>query len=187
MDQGTYLTGQFLIAMPGMGDPNFDHTVTYICEHTPDGALGLVVNRPMNLTLGDVLAQMELEPGREELAAQPILQGGPVQPERGFVLHDSEIDYASTLVVADGVRINTSRDILEALASWSGPERCLFALGYAGWGEGQLETEMTANAWLTVPGSTDILFATPLADRWRRAAETIGVDITALSSGAGHA
>ncbi len=187
MNDSTYLTGQLLIAMPGLGDPNFDHTVTYICDHNADGALGIVVNRPTDMTLGQVLQQMELPAEEDRLGVQPVMEGGPVQPERGFVVHDSGADYASTLEVADGVRITTSKDILEALASGTGPRRCLFALGYAGWAEGQLETEMTANAWLTVPGAPEILFDTPYADRWRRAAELIGVDITALSSSAGHA
>lgn len=187
MNDTTYLTGQLLIAMPGLGDPNFDHTVTYVCDHNEDGALGIVVNRPTDMTLGQVLQQMELPAMEDGVGVQPVLQGGPVQPERGFVLHDSGAEYASTLEVADGVRITTSKDILEALAAGIGPQRCLFALGYAGWAEGQLEAEMSANAWLTVPGAPEILFETPFENRWRRAAELIGVDITALSSGAGHA
>jgi putative transcriptional regulator len=188
MTEGQYLTGQFLIAMPAMDDPNFDRTVTYICEHNDEGALGIIVNRPTTMSLGEILAQMDLELGDPALAAQPVLQGGPVQPERGFVIHDDGgAGFGATLEVPDGLKVTTSRDILVALAEGKGPQRAVIALGYAGWGAGQLEAEMVANAWLTVPATPDIIFSVPFERRWEAAAELIGIDITALSSEAGHA
>jgi putative transcriptional regulator len=188
MTEGHYLTGQFLIAMPAMTDPNFDRTVTYICEHNEEGALGIIVNRPTNMSLGEVLAQMDLKPSDPELAAQPVLQGGPVQPERGFVIHDDGgEDFGATLAGQNGLKVTTSRDILVALAEGHGPPRAVIALGYAGWGAGQLEAEMANNAWLTVPAAPDIIFSVPFERRWESAAALLGVSISALSSEAGHA
>ena len=134
----TWLTNQFLIAMPAMGDPNFDRTVTFICEHNEDGALGLVVNRPLGMKLSDVLGQMSLGGNAEQLDEVPILRGGPVQPERGFVVHDQLGEWSSTMEVSEGIHVTTSRDILEAMAGGSGPEHALVILGYAGWAAGQL-------------------------------------------------
>jgi len=171
------LTNQFLIAMPNMGDPNFDHTVTFICEHNEDGALGLVINRPTGMRLGEILSQMELD----------TLHGGPVQPERGFVIHDPGGDWGSTLPVSDWAQVTTSRDVLEAMAAGNGPRNALVALGYAGWGAGQLEAEMAANAWLTVPATREIIFQIPFEDRWRAAAALIGIDIDQISGDVGHA
>ena len=182
-----YLTDHFLIAMPAMGDPNFDRTVTFICEHNEDGALGLVINRPMDLTLGEIFSQMSLDCDDQEISALPVLQGGPVQVERGFVIHGSEREWNSTLAVSDTVAVTTSRDVLEAMAAGDGPERALVAIGYAGWGAGQLEAEMAANAWLTVPANTEILFDIPFEKRWRAAAALIGIDLDLLSTEAGHA
>jgi putative transcriptional regulator len=188
MSEGQYLTGQFLIAMPAMADPNFDRTVTYICEHNDEGALGIIVNRPTAMSLGDILAQLELEVSDPALAAQPVLQGGPVQPERGFVIHeDGGQAFSATLAVPDGLKVTTSRDILVALAEGHGPPRAVVALGYAGWGAGQLEAEMVANAWLTVPATPDIIFSVPFERRWEAAAALLGVNIASLSSEAGHA
>ncbi len=188
MSEGQYLTGQFLIAMPAMADPNFDRTVTYICEHNDEGALGIIVNRPTPMSLGDILAQLDLEVSDPALAAQPVLQGGPVQPERGFVIHeDGGQAFSATLAVPDGLKVTTSRDILVALAEGHGPPRAVVALGYAGWGAGQLEAEMVANAWLTVPATPDIIFTVPFERRWEAAAALLGVNIAALSSEAGHA
>ena len=188
MTERAYLTGQFLIAMPAMADPNFDRTVTYVCEHNDDGALGIIVNRPTAMRLGEVLEQMDLKIADAALAEQPVLQGGPVQPERGFVIHDDrEHEFGSTLAVGNGLRVTTSRDILVALAEGNGPERAVIALGYAGWGAGQLEAEMADNAWLTVPASADIIFSVPFERRWESAAALLGVSITALSPEAGHA
>ncbi len=182
-----YLTDHFLIAMPAMGDPNFDRTVTFICEHNEDGALGLVINRPMDLTLGEIFSQMSLDCDDQGISALPVLQGGPVQVERGFVIHGSEREWNSTLAVSDTVAVTTSRDVLEAMAAGDGPERALVAIGYAGWGAGQLEAEMAANAWLTVPANTEILFDIPFEKRWRAAAALIGIDLDLLSTEAGHA
>ena len=189
MSEDQYLTGQFLIAMPAMDDPNFDRTVTYVCEHNDEGALGIVINRPIDMSLAEILAQMDLEIPDPALAEQLVLQGGPVQPERGFVIHDDggAAGFSATLDVQDGIKVTTSRDILEALAKGSGPQRAVIALGYAGWGAGQLEAEMAANSWLTVPATPDIIFSVPFERRWEAAARLIGIDITALSSEAGHA
>jgi putative transcriptional regulator len=186
-DERGYLSGQFLIAMPAMGDPNFDHTVTYICEHNGDGALGIVINRPSGMTLGEILEQMQLASTDAGLSDQPVLQGGPVQPERGFVIHDSSDEFGATLAVTDGLKVTTSRDILVAMAEGRGPARAVVALGYAGWGAGQLELEMTANAWLTAPASADIIFSMPFEQRWESAASLLGIDIKSLGSEAGHA
>lgn len=188
MSQCQYLSGQFLIAMPAMADPNFDRTVTYVCEHNEDGALGIIVNRPTGMSLGEILDQMDLQAADSALAGQPVLQGGPVQPERGFVIHDDGgAGFSSTLAVPDGLKVTTSRDILVAMAEGHGPPRAVIALGYAGWGAGQLEAEMAANAWLTVPATADIIFSVPFERRWEAAAALLGVNIAALSPEAGHA
>ena len=182
-----WLTNQFLIAMPAMGDPNFDHTVTFICEHNEDGALGLVVNRPMGMHLSDVLSQMSLAGNSKQTGEIPILRGGPVQPERGFVVHDHLGEWTSTMEISDGIHVTTSRDILEAMAEGDGPDNALVILGYAGWTAGQLENEMIANAWLTVPACKDILFSIPFEQRWHSAAALIGIDIDQLGTSFGHA
>jgi putative transcriptional regulator len=191
MNEGAYLTGQFLIAMPATNDPNFDRTVTYVCEHNENGALGIIVNRPTAMLLGEILAQMDLEIADPEVAAQPVLMGGPVQPERGFVIHDASHDdakpFSSTLTVPDGLKVTTSRDILVSLAEGHGPSRAVIALGYAGWGAGQLEAEMANNVWLTVPASPEIIFSVPFERRWESAAALLGVNIASLSPEAGHA
>ena len=188
MTDNPYLTGQFLIAMPAMADPNFDRTVTYLCEHNEDGALGIIVNRPTDMLLGEVLEQMDLDISDSELAERPVLLGGPMQPDRGFVIHDDQgAAFSSTMAVPDGLRITTSRDILVALADGQGPSRAVVALGYAGWGAGQLEAEMAANSWLTVPASADIIFSVPFERRWESAAALIGVNMADLSPEAGHA
>ena len=187
MPDRSFLTGQFLIAMPAMGDPNFEHTVTFVCEHNEEGALGLVINRPTEMTIGEILEQMQLEAADAALAAHPVLQGGPVQVDRGFVIHDSDASFASTLRVSDGIRVTTSRDILESMAKGTGPQRAQVALGYAGWGAGQLDDEMAANAWLTVPARPDIIFEMPYERRWESAARLLGIDIRAIGPEAGHA
>lgn len=188
MTESQYFAGQFLIAMPSMEDPNFDRTVTYICEHNEEGALGIIVNRPTDMSLAEILAQMDLAIPDSALAAQPVLLGGPVQPERGFVIHNNDgEDFSATLETPDGLRVTTSRDILVALAEGHGPAHAIIALGYAGWGAGQLEAEMAANAWLSVPATADILFDVPFERRWEAAAASLGVNIASLSSEAGHA
>jgi putative transcriptional regulator len=187
MGDVTYLTGHLLIAMPSMADPNFVRTVTYICEHTEQGALGIVINRPLQMDLGEVFQQLSLETADAGVARQPVLRGGPVQTERGFVLHEPSRKWDSTVEVTASVHLTTSQDILSALAQGIGPRRALMALGYAGWGAGQLESEMGANAWLSVPASAAILFDTPYEARWAAAAGLLGINLATLSSEAGHA
>lgn len=182
-----YLTNQFLIAMPGMDDPNFAQTVTLVCEHSDRGALGIVINKTLPMTLGEVFEQLGLDGSRSKVAAQPVLRGGPVQTERGFVLHSPGGQWESSLPFSERMHLTTSRDILDALAAGEGPESAVIALGYAGWDAGQLEEEMARNAWLTVDADERLLFATPVEQRWHAAARLLGVDLLTLSSDAGHA
>lgn len=181
------LTNHFLIAMPGMSDPAFERTVTYLCQHTAEGALGIIVNRPSEMMLGDVLKELEIPILDERVSGQPVYWGGPVQPDRGFVLHAREGEWKSTLCINEELCLTTSRDILEALGRGEGPSRAILALGYAGWGSGQLEHEITQNAWLNAEASEAVLFDRPPEGRWRAAAELVGVDISLLTLEAGHA
>lgn len=182
------LTGHFLIAMPGMGDPNFARGITFICQHSEDGAMGLVVNRLSDFKLGDVLEQMQMPCAREAVATTPVLVGGPVQPERGFVLHASGgREWDSSYRVNDMLTVTTSRDILAAMADGEGPRRALVVLGYAGWGAGQLEQELRENAWLTVQADDRILFDTALDDRWGAAVALVGINPANLTSYSGRA
>jgi putative transcriptional regulator len=181
------LTHHFLIAMPSMADPNFAHTLTYVCEHNPDGALGLVVNRPIEMTLSSLFEQIEVAPPRGGLSEAPVMFGGPVQVDRGFVLHRPLGNWQSTLAISDEVGLTTSKDILEAVARGEGPKNLLVSLGYAGWSAGQLEQELAANAWLTVEADPDVLFALPPEDRLPAAMRLLGIDFSQLSDGAGHA
>ncbi len=187
MSSPDYLNNQFLIAMPALGDPNFYRSVTYICQHDPDGALGIMINRPMELTLGEVFAQMSLPDGATGFSGQAVMEGGPVQRERGFVIHPRGGEWQSSLDVSERLAITSSRDILEAMAAGQGPEKALVALGYAGWGAGQLDMEMAANAWLSVPCDEDILFELAFEQRWVAAAQRIGINISDLNLPAGHA
>jgi putative transcriptional regulator len=173
--------------MPGLKDPNFSRTVTYICEHTEQGAMGIVINRPMDIRLGMVLSQLDIASGDPGIGQRLVYIGGPVQPDRGFVLHSGGAQFDSTLSIAPEISITTSRDILEAIAEGRGPRRHLVALGYAGWGSGQLEEEMSANAWLSGPADEQIIFMTPVEARWQAAAGLLGVDLNLLSGDAGHA
>ncbi len=182
-----YLNNQFLIAMPAMDDPNFAQTVTLVCEHSDRGALGIVINRTLPMTLGEVFEQLGLDATRSRVNDQPVLQGGPVQTERGFVLHSPTGTWESSLPFSERMHLTTSRDILDALAAGEGPASAVIALGYAGWEAGQLEEEMARNAWLTVPADERVVFATPVDQRWRAAARLLGVDLFTLSSDAGHA
>ena len=181
------LAEHFLIAMPGMDDPNFFRSVTLVCQHDDDGAMGLVLNRPADFRFGELLAQLKIETRDDHLAELPVLAGGPVQPERGFVLHDDPRPWDSSLRLGGGLAVTTSRDILEAIARGEGPARWLLALGYAGWSAGQLEEELAANSWLTVPADAGIVFDTPVEARWRAAAGRLGVDPDRLADYAGHA
>jgi len=185
--RSTNLTNQFLIAMPSLADPNFSQTVTYICAHNEDGAMGIVINRQLDMSLGEVFQQMDLHSDDETIEAMPVYLGGPVQADRGFVLHHSITEWQSSAKVSDDIGIATSRDILEAIAGGTGPEESLVALGYAGWGAGQLEEEIKSNAWLSGPADLNIIFHTPCEQRWNAAAKLLGVDIDTLSSDVGHA
>lgn len=181
------LSNTLLIAMPGMQDPNFARTVSLLCQHTADGALGLTINKLANFRLVDLLDQMNIATDLPEVANAPVFAGGPVQPERGFVVHEAGGEWHSTLKFSDELWLTTSRDILEAMARGAGPRRALVALGYAGWEAGQLEQEIAQNAWLSVPLSTEILFNVPVDERWSRAAQLMGVDLHTLTGYAGHA
>jgi len=187
MDAQQYLTNHFLIAMPALADPNFFHTVTYICEHNRDGALGIVINRPLDMSLGEILSQLDCETGNSDISGRPVYMGGPVQQERGFVLHQPVGEWEATLRITDDIGITTSRDILAAIARGDGPGHSLIALGYAGWAPGQLEQEIADNAWLNGPADPEILFNLPDDRRWTAAAALLGVDLTLLSGDAGHA
>lgn len=178
---------QLLIALPTLADPNFSRSVTLICQHDADGAMGIVVNRNSEYTLGDVLQQMRIEGGDEALRASAVLAGGPVHPERGFVLHDGDRGWDSSMPVAANLYVTTSRDILEAIARGEGPDNATVALGCAGWGAGQLEYELGENSWITVPADPDLLFRTPLEQRWQDAASRIGVDMSRMADYSGHA
>src|SRR5579859_5510887 len=181
-----FLTNQFLIAMPAMDDPNFRASVTFICEHSEQGALGIIINRPIDVVLDDVLKQLALKAQDPDTAASPVYLGGPVQTQRGFVIHEPHGQWEATLKVSESVGVTTSRDVLAAVAAGTGPERCFVALGYAGWTAGQLEDELKSNAWLSTPADSRIIFETPVELRWQAAAKLIGVDLTLLSGDTGH-
>jgi putative transcriptional regulator len=181
------LTGHFLIAMPNLADPPFSRGVALLCQHDEDGAVGLLVNQLSEYSFGDVLAQMKLECADSELADAPVLIGGPVQQERGFVLHREPGPWDSSYRINDHWSVTTSRDILVAMAAGEGPRQAIMVLGYAGWDAGQLEQELMANAWLTAEASDRVVFDTPLEERWSAAAGLVGVDPRQLSGYAGHA
>jgi putative transcriptional regulator len=214
------LQNQFLIAMPSLGDDYFNKTVTYICEHNDEGAMGLIINMPVNITLHDLLKQIDenektqtsdskstaetkLKPEPEPVSKtdseskdnifldsrleQLVLSGGPISQNRGFVLHRTQPGWNSSLALNDDIMITTSKDILLALGTNKAPEQFMVTLGYAGWGPGQLETELQANSWLTIDVDSDILFNTPIEQRWQKATEKLGIDIAHLSSDIGHA
>ena len=190
------LTNHFLIAMPGLQDMEFARSVVYLCEHSERGALGLIINKPTDINLQKLFDKVEMSLGRADLVQQPVMQGGPVQTERGFVLHDrivldasagDESAYASTLTIPGGLEMTTSRDVLEALSTGAGPRRVLVSLGYSSWGEGQLESEISENSWLTVPAQTGLIFDTPIEQRYDSALGLLGVQTWALSAAAGRA
>jgi putative transcriptional regulator len=187
MDVTDSLANQLLIAMPGMSDPNFSSTVTLICQHNEDGALGIVINRPLTLNLGGLFTQLDLDGRNAKSSVDAVVLGGPVSAERGFVLHDSAQSYEHSLDVSSDIKLTLSRDIIDAMANGRGPVKSLVALGYAGWEPGQLEQEMLANSWLTVAVSSEIVFDIPFAERWSAAAGTLGVDLSRMSPDAGHA
>jgi putative transcriptional regulator len=198
------LKHHFLIAMPGLEDETFARSVIYMCEHSARGAMGLIINKPSDISMRLLFDKVELPLRREDLMQNPVGHGGPVQTERGFVLHDPlraplnvplSMDkpqpegsaYASTLTVPGGLEMTTSRDVLEALSSGAGPRRVLVTLGYASWGEGQLESELGENTWLTVPASAEVIFEVPMAERYDRALDLLGLKSWMLSPDAGHA
>lgn len=180
-------TNHFLLAMPNIGDPNFGGAVVFIVEHNESGALGLVINRPMELDLGSLFERIDLRLEIAPLAASPVFFGGPVQTDRGFVLHQPLGTWNSTVNVADTVGLTSSKDVLEAVAQGVGPDRLMVTLGYAGWGPGQLESEIARNAWLTVKADHTVIFDTPVSQRLNRAYGLLGIDPAFLSSTAGHA
>lgn len=185
-DPAVSLKNQFLIAMPSMEDENFSHTVSLLCEHNDEGAIALVINRPTELRLADMMEQMKLE--HDALTESDIVYwGGPVQPERGFVIHRQPGGWESCMQVDDDLFITTSRDILRAIGKGEGPKDFFVVLGYAGWGAGQLETEIMHNAWLNADVDRSILFRTPPRDRWQAATRLLGIDPTQLGGDAGHA
>lgn len=184
------LRHQLLIAMPQLDDPRFHHSVTWIFEHNAEGAMGVIVNRPLDASMGDLLTELEIDFAGRDLSAHRVLYGGPVQATRGFVLHRTDPGLPRWNHCAQfdsGITLATSRDILEAIAAGNGPPESLIALGYAGWAPGQLEQEMIANSWLAAPLDLAILFDLPFEQRWHAAARRIGVDISLISQQAGHA
>ena len=190
------LTHHFLIAMPGLSDESFSRSVVYLCEHSERGALGLVINKPSDMTLKSLFDKVDLPLRREDLSGMPVFQGGPVHTERGFVLHEplkadndtpNESIYASTMTIPGGLEMTTSRDVLEALSTGAGPRRVLVSLGYAAWGQGQLESEIGENSWLTVAADASVIFDTPIEQRYDRALSLLGLQSWMLSPDAGHA
>ena len=190
------LTNHFLIAMPGLEDDLFGKSVVYVCEHSPRGALGLVINKPADMKLPALFDKVELPLKREDLQGDPVYQGGPVQTERGFVLHEpiyigedakNETLYASTMTIPGGLEMTTSKDVLEALSSGAGPKRVLITLGYSAWGEGQLESELSENSWLTVDADRGVIFDTPVEERYERALGLLGLQSWMISNQVGHA
>lgn len=181
------LENQLLIAMPSLEDPTFNKTVTYICEHNDDGAMGLIINMPVNISVNELLSEIDADKETSPQLDQQVLKGGPVSQSRGFVLHSPQGCWTSSLALSDEVMITTSKDILEALGTEKEPSQYMVTLGYAGWGPGQLEQELQANSWLTIPSDNQILFETPIEQRWKKATEKLGIDIAHLSSDIGHA
>ena len=194
--QSINLTNHFLIAMPGMDDGTFARSVVYVCEHSERGALGLIINKPGSINLADLFERVDLPLERRDLGVQPVFHGGPLQTERGFVLHEPIVAdglapdqsiYASTLAVPGGLEMTTSKDVLEAMSSGGGPRRVLITLGYSAWGEGQLESEIAGNSWLTVGADTDLIFDAPIEQRYERALALLGLQAWMIAPEAGHA
>ncbi len=192
----TNLTNHFLIAMPGLQDEVFYRSVVFVCEHSERGALGLVINKPCEIDMTQLFEKVELPLQRPDLARAPVFFGGPVQTERGFVLHEATFSkadqpkdpvYASTMVIPGGLEMTTSKDVLEAISTGAGPRKVLVSLGYAAWGEGQLESELSENSWLTVAANWDVIFEVPVAQRYDQALKLLGLEAWMLSPDAGHA
>jgi putative transcriptional regulator len=185
--QSANFTDQFLIAMPSLTDPFFAKSLVYVCEHNERGALGIIVNRPLDMTIGDLFDRVELKLGETELAGQPVHFGGPVQTDRGFVLNQSHESWQANLRVTDSIQLTSSRDILQSIREHGTPQHILITLGYAGWAAGQLEDEIMKNAWLSVAGDARILFEIPCEERLAAAMQRLGIDFSSLSDVAGHA
>ncbi len=187
----TCLTNQFLIAMPNLLDPEFFHTVSYICKHDEEGAMGVTINRPLDVGLGDLLEHLQMPTDDPDIASIPVYAGGPVQADRGFVLHqtsDSNVEeWDASLVVSDSISLTMSQDIIEAIALNKGPQKYLILLGYAGWSEGQLEQELLSNAWLNGTADGKIIFETPTENQWTLAAKNLGIELSLMSTDIGHA
>jgi len=183
MSDSGYLTNQLLIAMPSMGDPNFAQTVALLCEHSERGALGLILNKPLPMCMGEIFEQLEIELKLGPLRDRQVLRGGPMQTDRGFVVHPAFGKWDSTLEVSETLHVTTSRDILAAMARDEGPKEAVIALGYAGWGPGQLEDEIRANVWLNAPVDLGLIFDLPFESRWHAAARLLGVELSRLSPG----
>jgi putative transcriptional regulator len=187
MNKSSYLTNQFVIAMPMLTDPYFIQGVVYICEHTENGAVGIVINHPLNLNVTDVFKQMEIKVTETLANDFPVLCGGPTHPERGFVIHTPRGNWRSTLEMNSEISVTTSRDILQAIAENQGPSEVIVTLGYASWTAGQLEQEILDNYWLTSPIDLNVLFKTSYAKRWHAAMHNLGIDPVKLSTDVGHA
>lgn len=183
----TFINNHFLIAMPAMEDPNFFQAVTYICEHTEEGAIGIVINKPTAVNIADILTQMDIPISNPEVEHSPVLYGGPIHPERGFVIHKPKGLWVSSFNATQEIAITTSRDILLAIAKNQGPDEMIISLGYAGWEAGQLEEELANNSWINCSATTDILFRIPYEQRWKAAISSMGIDVHALSGDIGHA
>ncbi|MDR9828316.1 YqgE/AlgH family protein [Vibrio sp. FNV 38] len=185
------LTNHFLVAMPGMQDPRFKHCVIYICEHNDEGAMGLIINEPIDITIGNILDQAEIAPVHPQLITdsldRPVLNGGPVAEDRGFVLHKPKDYYESSIEMTHDLTVTTSRDILSVLGTEAEPSDYLVTLGYSGWTAGQLEVELAENSWLTIEADSTLIFDTPNDEKWHKAVEKLGINPAQLSSIAGHA
>ncbi len=182
------LENHFLIAMPTLHDPFFRRTVTYICEHSPEGAMGLIINHPIDINVGELLSKIDIDTsGNNKAFPNAVYSGGPVQTDRGFVLHSPQHGWNSSLQLSEQIMVTTSKDILEAIAGDNSPDKFIITLGYSGWTAGQLEQELSQNSWLTIPADPDLLFDTPAHLRWEKAAERLGVDMRQISSEVGHA
>ncbi len=182
-----YLERQVLIAMPGMVDGNFAGSVTLLCQHSDDGAIGITINRLSDFSLGEILSQLHIDCSDDSIRQMQVLEGGPVAPDRGFVIHSPQDGYESSMKVGPDIMVTTSRDVLTAVAEGNGPEKYIVALGYAGWGGGQLEGELRENAWLTVLADSEIVFDMPLPKRFDEALERLGIKIDRLHAEGGHA
>lgn len=186
-ESASALSQQLLIALPNLDDPNFSRSVVMVCQHDADGAMGIVVNRASEFTVGELFDQLDIEGGDPALRALPVVAGGPVHAERGFVLHNGDRVWDSSIRLPGGLSLTTSRDVLRALAEGNGPEQSLVALGCAGWGAGQLEQEITENSWMTAPADAELLFRQPLDQRWQAAAGLVGVNLAHMTHYSGRA